>query len=94
MLVYGTYLLLLVWKISQIDLIVYFSEFNILLKSLQDLKAQFETSLSEGSVLLITYCDVIKLAKDYRFREVFRSRPKFHSSNSPFKIMVRNKTNT
>lgn len=37
----------------------------------------------------MTYCDVNLLAKDYRFREVFRRRQSFHESKSPFKIMAR-----
>nr|CAB3238692.1 dynein heavy chain 8, axonemal-like [Phallusia mammillata] len=61
---------------------------NLVIVQCNDLRAQFETCLSEGNTLLITYCDVIELSNDYRFREVLRHRREFHTSKAPFKIMV------
>ncbi|XP_077973667.1 uncharacterized protein LOC120348568 isoform X2 [Styela clava] len=54
----------------------------------RDLRSQFETSLSEGQILLVTYCDVEALARDDRFHQLFRCRSAFLKGNTPFKMMV------
>ncbi|CAK8694917.1 unnamed protein product [Clavelina lepadiformis] len=71
-----------------IDWLKGYMEEKLVVVQYSDLRAQFETSLSEGNTLLVTYCDVNELAKDFRFREVFRHRREFHTSKTPFKIMV------
>ena len=55
----------------------------------QELRAQLETCLTEGTPLAIMDTDVDAMAEDPRFHCLLRERMKFMKAKSPFKMMVR-----
>ena len=54
----------------------------------QELRSHLETSLSDGTSLLVMDCDVKALATDDRFINVILNRQRFISGTTAFKIMV------
>ncbi|XP_048577711.1 dynein axonemal heavy chain 8 isoform X3 [Nematostella vectensis] len=54
----------------------------------KELRGHLETCLMEGTTLLITDVDVNDLLHDTRFSHVIRSRYRFLTSTTPFKLMV------
>lgn len=53
-----------------------------------NVRSQLETCLSDGSILIVTDCDVNVLAQDKRMRRVLLSQHRFITNTAPFKIMV------
>ena len=59
------------------------------LYSPQELRGNLETCLMEGTTLVVTDVDVNELEYDSRFYYILRSRYRFLTSSTPFKLMVR-----
>ena len=59
------------------------------LYSPQELRGHLETCLIEGTTLVVTDVDVNELEYDSRFYYILRSRYRFLTSSTPFKLMVR-----
>lgn len=55
----------------------------------QELRGHLETCLMEGTTLVVTDVDVNELEYDSRFYFILRSRYRFLTSSTPFKLMVR-----
>ena len=58
------------------------------LASQQELRGHLETCLMEGTTLVVTDVDVNELEYDSRFYYILRSRYRFLTSSTPFKLMV------
>ena len=55
---------------------------------LQEIRSQLENCLADGSPLLVTDCDIEKLAKDTRFRYAIQKCTDFIHGKNRFKIIV------
>ena len=66
-----------------------FAKMCFFLYSPQELRGHLETCLLEGTTLVVTDVDVNELELDSRFYCVLRSRYRFLTSSTPFKLMVR-----
>lgn len=62
---------------------------SFLCVSRQELRGHLETCLMEGTTLVVTDVDVNELEFDSRFYFILRSRYRFLTSSTPFKLMVR-----
>lgn len=62
--------------------------FSVSIFFFQELRGHLETSLMDGSTLLITDVDVDELTSDTRFHHILQNRSRFLNSTSPFKLMV------
>ena len=58
---------------------------------LQEIRSQLENCLSDGSPLLVTDCDIKKLASDSRFRHPIQRCGDFINGKQRFKVIVSTK---
>ena len=66
----------------------YTSLSHCLILYFQEIRSQLENCLADGSPLLVSDCDIQKLAKDSRFRHTIQRCADFINGKQRFKVIV------